>query len=476
MKKTVSMLFLLAASFLISTSSAFAATLGNYIGTGSNPNIRLELSANGAGWNTYNIGYKGTGNVPYSSDTTKQWSSWNVKDENNKYYGTLTLNSDGKTVSFSKYSAPSPATGYYLTGIKLNLKSGLYQLTVDKINMPADAATGPFPDAPLATPATYTGTSTPIVLSVSGPNIVNDKGKTILLKGLVRPSLEWNNQGQYLSVTDVQNMRNWANSNVLRINLNQDYWFASAPATTKGSYKQIINALVYYAIQNNMAVILDLHWINGRQINMADKQSIIFWQQVAWDYKDFGTVMFELYNEPAVDKNVWLNGNSQYAGYQQLYDAVRGTGAQNIVIANGSDWGYDVSFVNDSFKIKGANIVYGSHPYCEKGADNYKGPGGSLANNFKGILGKYPIIMTEFGVNQSSYYPNNYQAIYQRNLDYINSNNISYTGFAWWVDSDPQRVNAFPDIIKDWNGTPLNGGILIQNDMKAKPGTPVNTQ
>ncbi len=452
--------------------------LANYLGTGSDPKLVLELSEeNGPGWDSFTIDYKGIGGIPYHSTTSKNWSPWNVKDECGNYYGTITLHSNGSTATLGGYEGGE--NGFYLEGIEFvyNATVKAYQLTVDKINRGEETCqsdAGPFPYAPLAQPAVYADTQAKITFSVNGDKMVNDRGEEIILKGIVRPSLEWNAQGEFLSEEDIKNMVAWE-ANMLRINMNQNYWFQSAPATEKGSYKQIINALVYYAIENNMAVVLDLHWTDGQhQSNMANKESVRFWKEVAYDYKDFGTVIFELFNEPVnIDKNIWLNGNEQYAGYQELFDAVREVGANNICLINGLDWGYDLSFVNESYKVNGSNIIYGSHPYNEKGKESYTGQGGSFDNNFKGVLGTYPLMFTEFGVNDPSYFPNGYQGVYEHILAYINQHDISYSAFAWWVESDPARANVFPSVIKDWNGSPLNGGVYINDDMHAEPGTPI---
>lgn len=459
--------------------------LANYLGTGSNPRIQLQLSANGPNWGAYTIDYQGIGNVPWSSDASNNWSSWNVVDTATppNYYGTITLTSDGSSVQWNNYvGGPN---GYYLDGIHLSYNSGIsaYQLTVDAIypNGGGGGGTGPFPDAPPAVPAVYSGTSDPIILQVSGNKIVDNHGNEILLKGIVRPSLEWSATGQYLSTQDLSNIANWqsggatAKSNVIRLDLYQGYWLNSAPATQIGSYKQIINAIVYYATQLGMAVILDLHWVeSGYQTPMADSDSITFWQQVATDYASFGTVMFELYNEPyGITTDVWLNGDSTYAGYQQLYNAVRGTGAQNICIVGGLDYAYDLSFVSPSFKVNGTNIVYCSHPYDAKGQPGYQGEGGTFEQNYQGILGNFPLIFTEFGTNESSYYPNGYQQIYSNTLNFINTNGVHYTGFAWWVqEGDPQ----FPCLIEDWNGDALDGGTLIHNDLIQNPGTLIGSE
>jgi len=455
--------------------------LANYLGSGSNPRLQLQLSANGPGWGGFTIDYQQLGGVPWSSNSSINWSSWNVIDTDSpsNYYGTITLTSDGNTVEWSSYTAGTE--GYYLDGISLSYNPGIvaYQLTVTSIVSPGGGGgggTGPFPLAPPATPALYPGTNTPIILQVNGDQIVDNNGDVVWLKGLVRPSLEWSVTGQYLSTQDLSNIANWnsggsiAKSNVIRLDLYQGFWLDSGPATEIGSYKQIINAIVYYATELGMAVILDLHWVvSGQQSPMANSDSITFWQQVATDYASFGTVLFELFNEPySISTAVWLNGDSTYVGYQQLYDAVRGTGAQNICIIGGLDYAYDLSFVNTSFKVNGTNIVYCSHPYNDRGQSGYTGQGGTFQQNYAGILGNFPLIFTEFGADSASYYPSGYQQIYSSILSFINANNVNYTGFAWWVqDGDPE----FPTLIQDWNGTALYGGINVHDDLLQNPPT-----
>jgi len=460
------------------TASTPGQQLANYLGTGSNPRLQLKLSANGPNWGAFTIDYQGIGNVPWSSDPSNNWGSWDVYDtaSPSNYYGTITLTSDGSTVQWNNYVAGSG--GYYLDGINLSYNSGVsaYELTVNTIYPPGGGGSGPFPNAPPATPAVYPGTDQPIILQVVGDQIIDNKSNPVLLKGIVRPSLEWSVTGQYLSSQDLSNIANWnsngtiAHSNVIRLDLYQGYWLSSGPATQIGSYKQIINAIVYYSIQLGMAVILDLHWTeSGYQTPMANQDSLTFWQQVATDYASFGTVLFELYNEPyGITTDVWLNGNSTYAGYQQLYDAVRSTGAQNICIIGGLDYAYDLSFVNENFHVNGTNIVYCSHPYNAKGQPGYQGEGGTFQQDYQGILGNYPLIFTEFGTNGASYYPTGYAQIYSSILQFANANKVHYTGFAWWVQNgDPQ----FPCLIQDWEGTALYGGVNIHDDIVQNPGT-----
>ena len=116
--------------------------------------------------------------------------------------------------------------------------------------------------------------------------------------------------------------------------------------------------------------ILDLHWSDagewGKQIGqhvMPDQNSLAFWKDVAPAYKNHPAVLFDLYNEPHdVSWDIWLKGGQgegegptagtparpiEAVGMQALLDAVRATGAKNVVIAGGLDWAYDFSGILD---------------------------------------------------------------------------------------------------------------------------------
>jgi hypothetical protein len=444
------------------------AALVNDLGTGS-PNLTMKLTAWGGSWkDKYDLNYKSQGNVPGGDpgqgNTT--WSAWNVFDEKNNYYGTITLHSDGKDSIWMGPDAYKPDGGNRNRLLDFTLEgigTGIYGLWVQSV-FPS------FPFAPLAKPAVDPRTQHPIVLRTQGAKIVNDRGADVVLKGLTRPSLEWpidrlpGYYGEHLSQKDIEFTRGWG-ANVIRIPLNQTFWKESAPREVIGSYKQIVDAMIYYAIEQKMAVILDLHRIvRDDQGQMANKQSIDFWKDVAKTYATFGTVLFELFNEPHdITKEQWLSGDGTYAGYQQLYDAVRGAGANNLCIVGGLDWAYDLSFVNSDFGVKGTGIVYCSHPYYRKGNDS--GDKFSPASNFAGVLGKFPVILTEFGGNlESTYQKLDY---YTQVISYVNTNGFHYTGWAWWVKPDQPW---FPCLIGDWSGGAINGGTIVKEDLRTHPG------
>jgi len=298
---------------------------------------------------------------------------------------------------------------------------------------------------------------------VSGNKVIDGDGKPHKFMGVDRCTLEWSPTGERISLADFKLMASWG-SNIVRIALNQDYLLKGA-----NNYSQSYNATVYNAVQlahqAGLDVILDLHWSDkgdlrstapGQQ-RMADQNSVEFWKQMAELYKGDAGAVFELYNEPHdVSWDVWLNGGAsgegwQATGFQQLYDAVRSTGADNVVIIGGLNWGYDLSGVAQH-KVKGYNIVYNTHPY------NY---GGKQPENWEAGFGYLtatdPVIATEFGDGDCS--PQYYTSF----VDYAKQKGIMWTAWAWYPGGC-----AFPALINDWNGTPSVSGQIVKAALLAE--------
>jgi len=295
---------------------------------------------------------------------------------------------------------------------------------------------------------------------VVGNKVLDSAGKQRRFLGVDRPSLEWSVFGERISQSDFYNMASWG-ANTVRIALNQDYWLVGA-TNYSGSYNATVLQAVQFAKYAGLTVILDLHWSDKGDLKtnkpdqqiMADTNSITFWKQVADVYKNDPEVLFELYNEPHdISWDVWLSGGYaggfQVAGYQQLYDAVRSTGAQNVVIVGGLNWAYDLSGVA-SHQVQGVNIMYATHPYDFPG----KQPSDWNAG-FGYLAATYPVIATEFGSGDCS------PTYVQNFVDYAQRLNIHWTAWAWYPGGC-----TFPALITDWNGTPSVPGEVIKKALQ----------
>jgi endoglucanase len=124
-------------------------------------------------------------------------------------------------------------------------------------------------------------------------------------------------------------------------------------------YAGWVDAAVAKANARGRYAIIDLHWsdVQGRapcdtgcltgQQNMPDADSLAFWRAVAARYANRPGVIFGLYNEPHdVSWACWRDGGCtttssaltgsvmsyKAVGMQQLVDAIRAAGANNLVL------------------------------------------------------------------------------------------------------------------------------------------------
>jgi endoglucanase len=285
------------------------------------------------------------------------------------------------------------------------------------------------------------------------------------------------------SSADFERMRSWG-SNVVRLPMYQRYWLrdVTLEGITYGrqAYRDLIAATVQRANAAGLTVLVDLHASDRGDPDFPDdvadiqqmadvNHSVPFSREVARQFRGNGRVIFQLYNEPnQIDWELWRNGGLvpegetfppqssgvafQAAGMQALYDAVRGEGAENLVIVNGVHWGYDLSL--PEYALDGHNIVYATHPYDypDKQANDWDRAFGFLAAT-------HPVMIAEF-VD----YVCNRNGYYTQVLDYADRLNLSWIAWAWWAPpaDRPDLICGFPTLIEDWSGTPSPTGAVVR--------------
>src|SRR5256886_2456244 len=164
----------------------------------------------------------------------------------------------------------------------------------------------------------------------------------------------------------LQAIASWK-ANVVRVPLNETCWLGIngvASAYSGDNYRRAIAAYVALLNRTGLAVILDLHWTAAgtakalAQAPMPNRDHTPdFWRQVAAAYKGNNSVIFDLFNEPFPDNNsdtpeawrCWRDGGTcggmsfQAAGMQELVDAVRSTGAANVILLGGVQYSATLS-------------------------------------------------------------------------------------------------------------------------------------
>ncbi|MBN1782663.1 cellulase family glycosylhydrolase [bacterium] len=299
--------------------------------------------------------------------------------------------------------------------------------------------------------------------------IMNDQGEKMLLRGVNIPGLEWDaNESHVLQSFGIA-VDEWG-CNLLRIPLSQDRWYGHGPEQRDNGvrYRALVDELVERALDKEVYIWLELHWNNagewGQNIGqhkMPDSLSVLFWRDLAALYKNNPAVLFEIYNEPYnVSWEIWKHGGTvtedvvvngiatkltyRTPGHQTLLDEIRATGANNLVIASGLDWGFDLSGIRSGYALDGENIVYDTHPYPWKNTnwDYYWGNTGDLL----------PLIVGEWGGDSGD------EAYFKRLRDYMKARQFCWTAWCFHADAGPQ-------MLENWNYTPTYFGAIVKLEL-----------
>ncbi len=312
----------------------------------------------------------------------------------------------------------------------------------------------------------------PQELHVVGNQILNSDGKPVWLQGVNVVSLEWSAGGERVLKSALVAVDDWK-ANAIRLPVKEEYWFGRTSAQKDGgaSYRLLVDQLITLVANRGAYVVLDLH-----RFRAPKDEHITFWKDAAKTYSNHPAVLFDLFNEPhGISWDIWRNGGFvaektqpanadenafispeekakaaqgfQSPGMQRMVEAVRGTGARNIVIAGGLDWAYDLSGIANGFALTepgGNGIVYSTHIYPWKR---------DWAGKVLLVADKHPLFVGEVGadIKKMSFIPAEQQedavTWVPEMLGLIQKHKLHWTGFSF-------HPKASPVLINDWNYAP----------------------
>lgn len=320
-----------------------------------------------------------------------------------------------------------------------------------------------------------TGTN-PKALHVEGNKLVNGAGQTVRLLGVNRAGTEYMCVGQVKDVFDgpyddaaIDAMLTW-HINTVRIPLNESCWLqlpGTSPNAAGDFYQTLIKDYVDRLNAKGIYAVLDLHW--SANTGLATKQTTMaaaahaldFWTSVANTFKDSPMVLFDLYNEPILDDSnnnpangdawtCWLAGCTtregwQAAGMQQMLDAVRATGAKQVVIANALNWGARLDgWLSHKPQDPTGNLMAGLHVYniniC-RDAGCWNGAPSTVA-------AQVPLLAGEIGDKASNGSTTCGHSTIDGFMNWADAKGVSYLAWAW--NTQPC---TFPGLITNYDGS-----------------------
>jgi endoglucanase len=333
-------------------------------------------------------------------------------------------------------------------------------------------------------------------VQVSGNHLVNTAGQPVVLHGVDRSGTEFMcvQKGKIFdgpnTMASIRAMKQQG-INAVRVPLNEACWNGDSYVKRSASgatYQAAIKQYVQRLNANGMVVILDLHWTNGLYMGTASACSsaeatcqkpmpdaagaVPFWKSVGQTFKGNDGVIFDLFNEPYPEQadhsneaegwNCWLHGGSacigipyQVAGMQTLVDAVRSTGANNVLMLGGLEWSNDLSqWLSHEPVDPDHDLAASWHSYNFNACSTEA----CWTHVIAPVMAKVPVIAGEIGENDCA------GTYVNRLTQWMDSESASYLAWTWNTD-----FNCFsgPGLITSYKGTPTKFGAAYEADLHA---------
>ena len=242
----------------------------------------------------------------------------------------------------------------------------------------------------------------------------------------------------------------WGHVNAVRLPLNEDCWLGINGVSTTYGGSAYQTAIVTYAAKlhaHGLFTIVDLHWSAPAAFPATSQQPMAdadhgpaFWKSVATAFKGDPMAVFDLYNEPYVDTmnaqttDAWacwasgctitqsggtVTGSWQSAGMKDLVDAVRSTGATNVLMLGGLAYADDLS-------------GWLAHVPVD--------PLGCWDSVIAPVAARSPVITGEIGENDCGH------GFIDTYMPWADSHGVSYLGWTWnaWdCSSGPALITAY---------------------------------
>jgi endoglucanase len=193
-------------------------------------------------------------------------------------------------------------------------------------------------------------------LKVIGPNLCDQSGKPVQLRGMSSHALHWH--GKYAN----KEVLKW-----LRDDWNCQLWRA-AMYLTEGGYitgpavKQKVVDSIEAAVENGMYVLVDWHVHRDRDPNVYKAQALEFFRDIAQRYGQYPNVLYEICNEPNGAEVTWSDHIKPYA--LEVIAEIRKYDPDGIIIVGTPNYSQELDKAAAD-PIEGYdNIMYTLHFYA----------------------------------------------------------------------------------------------------------------
>jgi endoglucanase len=356
-------------------------------------------------------------------------------------------------------------------------------------------SSGPTSQPPTSQPPTSQppNTGAAPALHVSGNKLLTASGATYRLLGVNRSGGEFaciQGNGMWdgpMDQASIAAMRSWK-VRAVRVPLNEECWVGTLDVPSGGymgaQYQQAVKDYVNLLVANGITPIVEMHWNYGQytgpsagctdvkatcQKPMPDAQyGPSFWTGVANAFKGNNAVVFDLFNEPYPERasgssetagwTCWRDGGTcpgityQVAGFQSLLNAVRATGATNVVMIGGLAYSNDLTqWLQYKPTDSTGNLMAFAHIYNFNSCSSTSCYDSQLAP----VAASVPLALSEIGENDCAH------GFVDTLMNWADSHAVSYLGWTW----NTWDCSSGPSLISNYDGTATNYGMGLKNHL-----------
>ena len=233
-------------------------------------------------------------------------------------------------------------------------------------------------------------------------------------------------------------------ANTLRFQLSQPGLDPRDPLYSDAYVRRIIDG-VALARAHGFVVILSIQDqgpSGGQSHAQPSEATIRDWQTLTARFNGDQNVIYEMFNEPQnrptpAGWQAWRNG------HQPVLDAIRSTGATNVVIADAGQFGQrldGVPLLHDPL----GQVAYGVHPYL---THTLREPA-DWEPGFGFLAGQYPVVATEWIANSKVRFCHpEWGSTSPQLLQFLQQRDIGILGWA---------LDVIGSLIADWRYTPTS--------------------
>jgi endoglucanase len=317
-------------------------------------------------------------------------------------------------------------------------------------------------------------------LHVSGNKLLTASGATYRLLGVNRSGGEFaciQGNGMWdgpMDQASINAMRTWK-VRAVRVPLNEECWLGTSNVPAAGAsgatYQQNVKNYVNLLVNSGITPIVEMHWnfgaYGGAGANCSEAIARCqkpmpdaglapqFWTGVANAFKGNDAVVFDLFNEPFPDipaGNVtagWTcfrDGGTcpgigyQVAGFQSLVNAVRATGATNVIMVGGLTWSNNIQQWLQFRPVDPMNnLMAFAHVYNFNACVSTS----CWDSQWAPVAAQVPLTISEIGENTCAH------SFIDQVMSWADAHGVGYLGWTW----NTWPCTSGPALITDYNGT-----------------------